>query len=246
MAQLPVSGLEPVLPLPNGADDLILWEASGPPVARLLTYLSSLSQENDWAALTVTDFEVLLLALRERLLGDKCDLTFGCAGCGARVEVSFRIMDFLGGLRSRLPDMVKPVPDRLGWFVCDGVTFRLPTAGDQAAVIGRPDAVQRLVELCIDADDLPPKLRNRIERAMAAMAPEVSRSLTGMCPECGDEVEAPLHVTRLVANELMREAAGLYDEVDLIARTYHWREADILELPRQRRRAYVDRIRRAA
>ena len=81
---------------------------------------------------------------------------------------------------------------------------------------------------------------------MAAIAPEVSRSLTGSCPECGEAVEAPLHISRLVASELTREAAGLYDEVDLIARAYHWREADILNMPRQRRRAYADRIRRAA
>jgi hypothetical protein len=246
MAQLPVSGLEPKLPLPKGADDLILCEGSGPPVARLLTYLSTLSQEADWAALTVTDFEFLLLHLRERLIGETCDLAFGCPVCGARVEVSFRIADFLAGLRSKLPAEVNPLADRPGWFVLDGIAFRLPTAGDQAAVAGHADALERLVGLCIDAEHLPARTANRIERAMASMAPEVSRSLTGSCPECGDSVEAPLHVTRLVMNELMREAASLYDEVDLIARAYHWQESDILDLPRQRRRAYVDRIRRAA
>lgn len=246
MAQLPVSGLEPLLPLPTGADDLILCEASGPPVARLLAYLSTLSRESDWAALTVTDFEILLLHLRERLIGETCDLAFGCPGCGARVEVSFRIADFLAGLRSKLPANVTSLTDRPGWFALEGISFRLPTAGDQAAVAGHADALERLAGLCIDAADLPERLSNRIERAMAAIAPEVSRPLTGSCPECGDTVEAPLHVTRLVMNELTREAACLYDEVDLIARAYHWRESDILDLPRPRRRAYVDRIRRAA
>jgi len=246
MAQLPVSGLEPMLPLPNGADDLILCEASGSPVARVLAYLSTLSPENDWAALTVTDFEVLLLRLRERLLGDICDLAFSCASCGARVEVSFRIADFLEDLRSTVPSKVEPVTDRPGWFLYKDATFRLPTAGDQAAVAGHADALERLVGLCIEPDDLSARSRARIERMMAAMAPEVSRPLTGTCPECGETVEAPLDVTRFVVGELTREAAGLYDEVDLIARAYHWPEADILELPRQRRRAYADRIRRVA
>ena len=246
MMQLPVSKLEPALRLPNGADELILCEAAGSPVTRSLAFLSTLSGEADWAALTVTDFEVLLLHLRERLFGEVCDLAFGCPCCGARVEVSLRISEFLAGLRSRLPAGVTPAPDRPGWFVRDDVAFRLPTAGDQAAVSGHADALARLLARCIDAPAVPARTRGRIERAMAAMAPEVSRPLSGVCPECGESVEAPLHVTRLVVSELTGEAASLYDEVDIIARAYHWREADILALPRQRRRAYVDRIRRAA
>jgi hypothetical protein len=212
----------------------------------LLAYLSALSTEKDWATLTVTDFEVLLLDLRGRLLGDSCDLALACRACGAQVEISFRIAQFLTGIRSSLPAHVEAAPDRPGWFVYEGVAFRLPTAGDQAAVAGHADAVQRLIERCIDRRDVSARMRSRIERAMAAMAPEVSRPLIGSCPECGKKVEAPLHVTWLVANELTREAARLYDEVDLIARTYHWQEADILELPRHRRRAYLARIREAA
>ena len=81
---------------------------------------------------------------------------------------------------------------------------------------------------------------------MAAMAPEVSRPIAGRCPACGATVEAPLHVTRLVVGELTRESANLHDDVHLIARAYHWREAEILKLPRRRRQAYAERIRQAA
>ena len=80
---------------------------------------------------------------------------------------------------------------------------------------------------------------------MAAMAPEVSRPIAGDCPACGKTVQAPLHVARVVVAELRRTAAAVHDEVDLIARTYHWSEAMILALPQDRRRAYVERIRRA-
>lgn len=246
MTLLPVSGLEPDLRHPNGVDELTLCEAAGSAVSRSITFLSTLSDSIDWSALTVTDFEVLLLRLRERVLGDACDLGFACPECMARVEVSFRISDFLDGVRSRQPASVEKTPGRPGWFTCEGVAFRLPTAGDQVAVEGRPDAPRRLAELCIEAANPPARLRGRIERAMAALAPEVSRPLVGACPECGKLVEAGLHITRLVVSELTREAASLYDEVDLIARAYHWREAEILQLPRRRRRAYADRIRQAA
>ena len=246
LARLPVSQLEPALRLPSGADELTLAEAAGSPVARALVFLTALSPDVDWAALTVTDFEVLLLRLRERLLGEVCDLAFDCPACGARVEVSFHIADFLAGVRSRWPAGVAPDAERPGWYRQDEVAFRLPTAGDQAEVWGRADAAVRLLALCTDGGRVPARTRGRIERAMAAMAPEVSRALQGTCPDCGDAVEAALHVTRLVVSELTREAAGLYDDVDAIAHAYRWREADILALPGRRRRAYVDRIRRAA
>ena len=58
-------------------------------------------------------------------------------------------------------------------------------------------------------------------------------------------VEAPVHLTRLVIAELVRDAATLPEEVDLIAQAYHWTEADILALPRSRRQAYAERIRAA-
>jgi hypothetical protein len=76
------------------------------------------------------------------------------------------------------------------------------------------------------------------------MAPEISRPLAGICPSCEATVEAPLHVARIVVAELRRAAGAVHDDIDLIARTYHWPEADILALPQDRRRAYVERIRR--
>lgn len=80
---------------------------------------------------------------------------------------------------------------------------------------------------------------------MAAMAPEVSRPVAGTCPDCAAAVQAPLHVARVVLGELRRAAGAVHDDVDLIARTYHWPEAEILALPQDRRRAYAERIRRA-
>jgi hypothetical protein len=81
---------------------------------------------------------------------------------------------------------------------------------------------------------------------MAAMAPEVSRPIAGVCPACDAAVQAPLHVARVVVAELRRMAGAVHDDVDLIARAYHWTEATILALPQDRRRAYAERIRRSA
>lgn len=246
MTLLPVSGRTPDLRHPNGADELALCETSGSDVARSLKLLSRLSEDNDWDTLTVTDFEVALLRLREQVIGQTCDLGFLCPLCRERIEVSFRIADYLESVVAHRPAGVTPDPGTSGWFRLGGARFRLPTVGDQVAVEGTPNALERLLERCF-APPLPPaRLRQRIERAMEAMAPEVSRALAGTCPDCGEDVSAPLHIARLVVSEFVRDAESLHDDVDLIARSYHWLEAEILQLPRRRRRAYAERIRQTA
>jgi hypothetical protein len=243
MVRLPVSGLEAAVRPPDGSDELVVREMAGPPVARAIALAARLGGPGDWAGLSVTDFEILMLAIRAQTQGDEMALGLGCPACHARVEIAFHVRDYVRGPAPRRPADVTPDPDRPGWYRLGESRFRLPTAADQAAVAELPDAARALADRCLDPARPPARERVRIERAMAAMAPEVSRPIAGECPECGQPVEAPLHVTRLVIAEIVRDAAGLHEEVDLIAQAYHWPEADILALPRARRRAYAERIR---
>jgi len=248
MPRLPVSGAEVALRAPDGADDMLLQEAAGGPIEVGLMLLARLAgagdRDRDWAGLTVTDFEFLLLSLRAARFGQQLALGFACPGCHARVEVGFRIADYLAAVRPRAFPGVARDPARPGWFRLDGAGFRLPTAGDQATVARLANPVRRLAERCLDEAATQPPRRGRVERAMAAMAPEVSRPIAGTCPSCTASVQAPLHVTRVVVGELRRAAGAVHDDVDMIARAYHWPEAVILALPQDRRRAYAERIRR--
>jgi hypothetical protein len=249
MSRLPISGAEVALRAPDGTDDMLLQEATGGAVEVALALLPRLAavanDARDWGALTVTDFEALLLTLRAARFGQTLALAFACRACREHVEVDLRIDDYLAGVRPRAVAGVVPDPKRPGWFRLDGAGFRLPTAGDQAAVARLAQPTRHLAERCLDATARSPHHRARVQRAMAAMAPEVSRPIAGKCPACGTAVHAPLHVARVVIGELRRAAAAVHDEVDLIARAYHWQEAMILALPRDRRRAYAERIRRA-
>jgi hypothetical protein len=223
----------------------MLHEATGTPVEIGIALLARLAGDGDWAALTVTDYEALLLALRTARFGRDLALGFACPMCRERVEISIRIDDFLTDVRPRAVPGVTPDPQRTGWYHFAGAGFRLPTAGDQAAVAGLADPERGLAERCLDEVARHRSHRGQVERAMSNMAPEVSRPIAGHCPACGGAVTAPLHVTRVVVGELCRAAASVHDDVDLIARTYHWPEATILALPQARRRSYVERIRRA-
>jgi len=228
---------------PDGADDMALSEFSGSPAAMAFSFLRRLAP-CDVASLAVTDFEILLLQLRTARLGPRMHLAFACPHCREMAEILLIIPDYVADIRP------KPVPDvnsdpEPGWFSLESARFRLPTAGDLAAVADRVEPGRALAALCLNETAQQPRHRARVERAMSAMAPEVSRAVAGICPSCGAAVRAGFAVARVVIAEQKRAAAAVHDEVDLIARAYHWPQAEILALPRARRHAYAERIRRA-
>jgi hypothetical protein len=246
MARLPVSGVEIAPRAPDGVDDMLLHEAAGSPVEAGLALLARLCGDTfDCAELVVTDFEFLLLTVRAARFGQQMMLGFRCPHCQAVAEVNFSVADYLADVTPRAAGGVMPDPVRTGWFRLDAAGFRLPTASDPVAVAGTAQPARRLGERCLDDLARGRPYRARVERAMAVMAPELSRPVAGHCPSCGVAVQAGLSVTRVVVAELARAASTVYDEVDLIARAYHWPETMILALPPQRRRAYVERIRRS-
>jgi len=210
-----------------------------------LAFLSRLAP-CDVAGLVVTDFEILLLQLRVARLGSRMHLAFACPHCREMAEIVFNVADYVADIRPKPVSGVASDPDRPGWFrMAGGEGFRLPTAGDLAAVADRAEPGRALAALCLDETARQPRNLPRAERAMSLMAPEVSRQVAGTCPACGAAVRAGFAVARVVIAEQKRAAAAVHDEVDLIARAYHWPQAEILALPRARRHAYAERIRRA-
>ncbi len=247
---LPVGGWDVALRPMDGADELLVQEADGPPAAVALALLSRLAHRPsgepfDVASLVVTDFEVLLLRLRARIVGPRIDCVLRCPnpGCGERLEIPFEVHEYLRDVRPRRPRDVSSSPVGAEWLRIEGASFRLPTVGDQVAVQGWPDATDRLVRLCIAPPQASGRLRSRVERAMALLAPEVSRPLHGQCPECAQPLQAFFSVADFVVAELRRASAEIYDDVHCIASAYRWTESAILALPRRRRLEYADRAR---
>lgn len=254
--KLPVSGLEVRFRAPDGNDDLAILEVAGGPVERALVVVPRLARLGNgdaaprWAGLTVTDFEVALLGLRRSLFGDRVACVFRCssARCGERMELEFSVAVFLEDVKPSLRRL-KGIEKCDGWFGLAGpeenrVRFRLPVVEDQVQVVGLPRADRLLMERCIEAKNLNARELARIERAMEAMSPLVSRPLSGTCRACGEQLRMPLHVPRLVMDELRMSAVGVHDEIHAIAQTYHWDEATILAMPQSRRQTYAETIRR--
>jgi hypothetical protein len=247
MFALPVCGVRVALKLPDGVDDLRLAEARGEATEVALTLIDALSQGAiDTRQLVVTDFEWLLMQMRAERFGRKVALGFACPHCAARAEIEFRVEDCLEAATPQQVAGVEDDAERPGWRRLGAIRFRLPTAGDQVAVLRTARPTEKLAELCLDEAARRAPRRARAERAMAAMAPLVSRCLPGACPACKADVLVAFHVASVVVSEWRRAAATAHEEIDLIARAYHWSEAEILALPQPRRRTYAEHIRSAA
>lgn len=251
--RLPVDGRAVRLRPLDGTTELLAAETRDDPTRAALRLLDLVAKDDraedepaNWANLSVTDFETLLLMVRVELFGARVRSDFACpaSGCGDRVEMEFSLSDYLAAVRPRRPRGVTADAARPGWWRVGDVAFRLPSAEDQIAAQANQDGVALLVRRCVDPHDAPAAALSRAERAMAAMAPEVSGPIGGQCPGCGASLTALFHAPSFVMGELRRVAGLLAEEIDLIASAYHWSEREILALPRSRRQAYAERIRR--
>lgn len=251
MFRLPVSGLDISLAPLTGWEDVLLNEARDGRVTLSLTLIARVAKCSDgaivdWKRLTVTDLDTALLLVRRSVLGDRIVSDAHCSNpcCGARVDVAFRIGDYLASQKCRCPQWIRH-DEETGWFRLDGegARFRLPTGGDLKTIEGEADAERRLVRLLAVPATVSFRMRHRIERAMEALAPSISRVVEGRCPECGDGVETYFDVRSFVLSELRDRAAGIYNDVHLLALHYGWSEESILSLSQQRRRRYSDLLR---
>jgi len=234
--------------LPTGAEDILLLEAGAPDFGVALALLSRVvcridGEPIDWATLAITDVDILLLRLRQRVLGDAVSAEVVCPapGCGARVDIAFSISGYVDHHRPRTPARLLAAGEQ-GWFRLEGgdVEFRVPRAADQVAIALEPRPEDALLLRCIRPTAISPAARRRVEAAMEAMAPSLLSELQGTCPECGAAVTCRFDPLQYTLRELRDQGAFVYEDVCTIARHTHWSEAEILALPTVRRARYAE------
>lgn len=195
--ELPVSGGPVLLRLPTGVEEMLLVETAQSDTGLALDLAGRLAstmdgEPLDWNRLPVTDLDAFVLGLRRAWVGDRiiADTACGAENCGARVDISFKISDYLayhrpkrGGLRLRGWRVIEAVGDP-GWYHLNrcgeeaarpAASFKLPTGPDLLAVEGRPDAADALARRCMGPAELPAGARSRVEAAMEALSPNCWR-----------------------------------------------------------------------
>jgi hypothetical protein len=188
--------------------------------------------------LLVGDRDYLMLQLRRLTLGDQVQAVVPCPACEQKMDVDFRLSDVPVEYRPQhVPAHTLELSDRL-------ISFRLPTGGDQEAVLGLEGdaAVEELLNRCIlDDGDNPLSVEERqaVIAEMERLAPQVDLELDLTCPECAERFLLPFDTTAFFFEEMASKGNALLHEVHALAFYYHWSETEILKLDRHRRRAYL-------
>ena len=209
--------------------------------------------ELDIASLPVGDRDYLLLRLRCMTLGDQFGLIVACHACGVSMDVAFAARDVPVEWRvQRKPRFRIGVTDARG--SAHRLVVHIPTTSDVNAAIADRRPERALIAACVEAMDgrrptrseldhtLDRAARATLDSELGARAAGVSLGMRLACPSCGHAFDHDVELLPFLLEELRDAARHLWPEVHILALNYHWAEAEILRLPRQRRRWYVSLV----
>lgn len=241
--------------LPDAARllDLLDRGASQHPVERALSLLAEATpgaSTEALAALPIGRRDQRLLHIYAELFPAPIRGRSACPSCGVAVEVSVSARELL--LESPEPD--EPIAVRAEGF---SALVRLPNSTDLRAAVRAPSAAQaraavlsRVVLSVRRGEDearvseMPPALVEAIDAALAAADPQADLELTPVCPGCGQQWSVVFDPEDALWTRIRALGERTLDEVDALARVYHWSEAEILQLSPQRRARYIARVTR--
>jgi hypothetical protein len=202
---------------------------------------------DDLSGLSVGERDRRLFRLRESAFGSSLASLSTCPRCSV-------VLEFDVTTRDVCPDEPFTAPPVLQLQI-EGhdVQFRLPTAGDLAAVESchdREEAERALLARCViairgDGRDVPPSELSRaaalaIGRQMSEADPQSDLRLKLSCPECGLEWNAPFDIGAFFWTEIEAWAVRVLRAVHELASAYGWREDDILSMSPWRRQLYLE------
>jgi hypothetical protein len=229
---------------------LAVWERglAVRPCERALAILAAASPESASAALADVSIgrrDAALLTLREWAFGPELAVLADCPRCHQPLETLLQTSD----LRA---SEVTPVDE--GSSIISGgyaVRCRPPTTSDLLASVTEDAAVtrRRLLARCvIDAarageplspDELPDEIAGAVIDRIAAIDPQADTRISLICPDCRYEWGEVFDIASFFWIEIDAWARRLLRDVTVLARTYGWREHDILALSPARRQIYL-------
>jgi hypothetical protein len=196
------------------------------------------------AALCVADRQWLLLSLL-RQIDARPWLNVRCPECGAPFDLQVLLDDWpCSAAGAGFPLAQTTLGEQ-------AVCLRVPTGADQAAIASLaplPAALVLLNACVVSVGGSPPLPEwlpglseadlKQLDAALDAVAPQLASEIRSTCPECGQAVGVQLQPHTLLPLRL----EPLLDEVCRLAAYNHWREREILDLPRARRQLYLARV----
>jgi T4 bacteriophage base plate protein len=188
--------------------------------------------------LLVADRDYLVLQLRRLTFGDQVQAVVPCQKCSQKMDIDFQLNDVPVECRpQRVSSYTIELSDRI-------IRFRLPTGGDQEAVLeaNSDDMADELMNRCVldnGGELLSAEEKETVVAEMEQRAPQVEPELDLSCPECQEHFLLSFDTTAFFLDEMAFKSDELLREIHALAFHYHWSETEILKLDRRRRRAYL-------
>lgn len=229
---------------------LDIWETGQAlhPIDRTLTLLAAACPEfgqEELARLSIGERDALLFSVRERCIGPHLEAYCECPSCTTGVELSLSTTDIVDGSWEKAETELSLQSEG---FV---IRFRPPNSLDLAASVnlGLAGGRRQMLERCvleaskdgteIAAVSLPEPIVSAMTTQMLESDPLSEIQLLLDCPACGHTWSALLDIASFFWTELDRQARNLLREVDILARSYGWSEAEVLSLNASRRQRYI-------
>jgi hypothetical protein len=229
------------------------------PVEQALMVLSMAYPDMTWqqlAALSLGDRDARLLAVRERTFGTMLEVFTTCPKCRQALELRLTTTK----LGFRVPNGVQETGHGFSTVIDDQtVQYRLPDSTDLEAVATckNIDAARKLLlDRCVleiqnatgeqrepiakREETFTPAFVTALARQMTEQDPQAEVLLNLQCVECKHEWQSLFDVASFFWAELESHAKRLLSEIYILARSYHWREQDILALTPTRRKWYLE------
>jgi hypothetical protein len=227
-------------------DFMMLWERGNGlhAIDRALLVLSQALPEADYDRLVQLPLgrrDRFLMEVRQRNFGDRIDAHTVCPECRERVEFSLLCSALLGEMGGGEPVTKK--------ITLDGVVFslRCPNSTDLAAIAsstsveaGEKVLLARCVDDAANSAALTSAERAAIVAALSALDPAAEILLDLSCPACGNSWQVLFDINHVLWLEICARARRVLQEVDALARVYHWSETEILRMSEARRALYLE------
>jgi hypothetical protein len=194
--------------------------------------------------LPIGERDRLLLQLRIDTFGPVAPARTACPDCGTALDAPVHLPALVAASPADPAPRTVAAPG--GTVVC-----RPPTSRDLLALPAGADPGQAragLLAACTQWDDggsgpLPPAVAEAVATAMAAADPLLDVQLRLQCAACGASWDDPFDIVAFLCAEIRARAQRLLGEIDELARTYGWSEAEILALGPRRRQRYLALVR---
>lgn len=218
--------------------------------------------------LLIVDKDYLLLQLLRASYGDRVEAVLSCtaADCQAKIDMDFDIRNVpIEGDRQNLPSCRFFLEEQSKNSRIE-VAWRFPNLADlewlmkstqfdlsKEATMQHTNALSRLMSRCLLGIDgstqfdaaqkiterLDDKMLLQIDEEIAKRSPRIDFDFEVECPVCRHHFTTPFDPLEFLLRKLQINFDSFYREIHTLALWYHWSEAEIMALSREKRRRYL-------